>query len=65
MFKASIGWFLERSNQEESKKDRENAELLAEARKDIYERDEKLEELKMEYESRLKVKTESFLQSST
>lgn len=45
----------DRSNQEESKRERENSELLAEARRDIYERDEKLDELKMEYESRLKV----------
>lgn len=40
----------------EASTNRENQQLLQEAQKEIQERDEKLDDLRIEYESKLKVK---------
>ena len=46
---------LERSSHVEERSQKENQQLLKEAQREIQERDEKLDDLRMEYESKLKV----------
>lgn len=55
-FELQFSEVIDRSNHEDSQKEKESTELLAEAQRDIYERDERLEELKLEYGSKLKEK---------
>ena len=49
--------YVDRSNRVEESSQKENQQLLKEAQKEIRERDEKLDELRMEYETKLKVFT--------
>ena len=48
-------YYLERSSHVEESTQKENQQFLREAQKEIQERDEKLDDLRMEYESKLKV----------
>ena len=47
--------YSERSSHVEESTQKENQQFLREAQKEIQERDEKLDDLRMEYESKLKV----------
>ena len=55
IFLPDISKYLERSSHVEERTQKENQQLLKEAQREIQERDEKLDDLRMEYESKLKV----------
>ena len=55
IFLPDISNYLERSSHVEERTQKENQQLLKEAQREIQERDEKLDDLRMEYESKLKV----------
>ena len=56
---------VERGSHAEEERERERSELLTDAQRDIYERDERLDELRMEYETRLKVKPWAHIRKET